>query len=157
MLPVRLGYEGSIGSGSISSISISSAFELTSIRGTLAELLFSVIEACVSILGIGSIPRMEMGIPLRDGEVAGLLELIGLVRNDGFGDIPDVRSLFVTAFDIRSVFCFGLLVRIAEFERSLFAVKLLKSIVLKPPRCVGVLLVKRDWPRGMEVAFLFLS
>ena len=76
---------------------------------------------------------MEMGIPLRDGEVAGLLELIGLVRNDGFGDIPDVRSMFVTAFDIRSLFCFGLLVRIAEFKRSLFAVKLLKSIVLKPP------------------------
>ena len=52
--------------------------------------------------------------------------------------------MFVTAFDIMSVFCFGLLVRIAEFERSLFAVKLLKSIVLKPPRCVGVLLVRRD-------------
>ena len=103
MLPVRLGYEGSISSGSFSSISMSSAFELTSIRGTLAELLFSVNEACVSILGIGSIPRMEMGIPLRDGEVAGLVEL---VRNDGFGDIPEVRSLFVTAFDIMSVFCF---------------------------------------------------
>ena len=90
---------------------------------------------------------MEMGIPLRDGDVAGLVELIGLVRNDGFGDIPEVRSLFVTAFDIMSVFCFGLLVRIAEFdweERSLFAVKLLKSIVLKPPTCVGVLLVRRD-------------
>ena len=85
---------------------------------------------------------MEMGIPLRDGDVDGLLELIGLVRN--FGDNPDVRSLFDTAFDIMSVFCFGLLVRIAEFERSLFAVKLLKSIVLKPPRCVGVLLVRRD-------------
>ena len=49
---------------------------------------------------------MEMGIPLRDGDVAGLVELIGLVRNGGFGDNPDVRSLFVTAFDIMSVFCF---------------------------------------------------
>ena len=68
---------------------------------------------------------MEMGIPLRDGDVAGLVEL---VRNDGFGDIPDVRSVFVTAFDIRSLFCFGLLVRIAEFKRSLFAVKLLNPL-----------------------------
>ena len=87
---------------------------------------------------------MEMGIALRDGDVAGLVELIGLVRNGGFGDNPDVRSLFVTSFDIMSVFCFGLLVMIAKFERSLFAVKLLKSIVLKPPMCVGVLLVRRD-------------
>ena len=71
---------------------------------------------------------MEMGILFRDGDVAGLVDLIGLVRNDGFGDIPDVRSVFVTAFDIRSLFCFGLLVRIAEFKRSLFAVKRLNPL-----------------------------
>ena len=78
-------------------------------------------------------------------EVARLLDLRPKVVNGDRGDIPAVRSLFVAAFDIISV----VLVRTEELdweERSLFAVMLLKSVVLllKPPRPEGVLLERRD-------------
>ena len=79
---------------------------------------------------------------LMGDEVARLLDLRLKVANE---DIPAVRSLFVAAFDIISV----VLVRTEELdwgERSLFAVMLLKSVVLllKPPRPEGVLLERRD-------------
>jgi hypothetical protein len=72
---------------------------------------------------------------LMGDEVARLLDLRLKVANEDFDDIPAVRSLFVAAFDIISV----VLVRTEELdwgERSLFAVMLLKSVVLflKPPR-----------------------
>ena len=82
---------------------------------------------------------------LMGDEVARLLDLRLKVANEDFCDIPAVRSLFVAAFDIISV----VLVRTEELdwgERSLFAVMLLKSVVLllKPPRPEGVLQERRD-------------
>ena len=121
---------------------MSSDFASTSIRGTLAELPFSVTESWFSTLRVGLIPLREVGMALMGDEVASLLDLRLKVANEDFGDIPAVRSLFVAAFDIISV----VLVRTKELdweERSLFAVMLLKSVVLllKPE---GVLLERRD-------------
>ena len=132
-------------SGSFSSISMSSDFALTSIRGTLAELPFSVTESWFSTLGVGLIPLREVGMALMGDEVARLLDLRPKVVNGDRGDIPAVRSLFVAAFDIISV----VLVLTEELDwgkRSLFAVMLLKSVVLplKPPKPDGVLLERRD-------------
>ena len=130
-----------MGSGSFSSIAFSSDFALTSIRGTLAELPFSVTESWFSILGVG---LREIGMALMGDEVARLLDLILQVSSDDLGDIPAVRSLFV-ALDIISV----LLVRTVDLDwgkRSLFVVMLLKSVVLllKAPRPDDVLLERRD-------------
>ena len=134
-----------MGSDSFSSISMSSHFALASIRGTLAELPFSVTESWFSTLRVGLIPLREEGMALMGDEVARLLDFRLKVANEDFGDIPAVRSLFVAAFDIISV----VLVRTKELdggERSLFAVMLLKSVALflKPPRPEGVLLERRD-------------
>ena len=92
---------------------------------------------------------------LMGDEVARLLDLRLKVVNDELGDTPAVRSLFVAALDIIPV----VLVRTMELDwgkRSLFEVMLLKSVVLllKPSRPEGVLLERRDWLRGKEVAFL---
>ena len=111
-LSARLGYDGNVGSGSMLSISMSSDLALTSIRGTLAELPFSVTESWFSILGIGSIPLMEWVMALMGDEVASLLDLRLKVSNDDLGDSPSVRSLFVATFDIISV----LLVRTMELD-----------------------------------------
>ena len=131
-----------MGSGSFSSIAISSDFALTSIRGTFAELPFSVTESWFSILGVG---LREIGMALMGDEVARLLDLRLQVSSDDLGDIPAVRSLFVAALDIISV----LLVWTVDLDwgkRSLFAVMLLKSVVLllKTPRPDDVLLERRD-------------
>jgi hypothetical protein len=82
---------------------------------------------------------------LMGDEVARLLDLRLKAANDDLGDIPAVKSLFVAAFDIISV----VLVWTEELDwgkRSLFAVMLLKSVVLllKPPRREDVLLERRD-------------
>merc|ERR1719295_132758 len=82
---------------------------------------------------------------LMGDEVARLLDLRQQVSSDDLGDIPAVRSLFVAALDIISV----LLVRTVDLDwgkRSLFAVMLLKSVVLllKAPRPDDVLLERRD-------------
>ena len=92
-----------MGSGSFSSISVSSDFVLASIRGTLAGLLFSVTESWFSTLGVGLIPLREEGMGLMGEEVARVLDLRLKVPNDNLGDIPAVKSLFVAAFDIISV------------------------------------------------------
>ena len=91
---------------------MSSDLALTSIRGTLAELPFSVTESWFSILGIGSIPLMEWVMALMGDEVASLLDLRLKVSNDDLGDSPSVRRLFVATFDIISV----LLVRTMELD-----------------------------------------
>ena len=82
---------------------------------------------------------------LMGDEVARLVDLRLKVSNDDLGDIPEVRSVFLAAFDISS----ALLVRTIELDwlkSSLFAVMLLKSevLLLKPPRPADVLLERRD-------------
>ena len=90
---------------------------------------------------------MEWVMALMGDEVARLLDLRLKVSNDDLVDIPAVKSLFLATFDIISVLLFRT-IELDWLESSLFAVMLLKSVVLllKPPgpRPDDVLLERRD-------------